>query len=283
MFRGAHLLLDGEPKIIRDDFAQGLSGADSEASFRANIGAALAELAAEIGPDIALRVLQGGRSTVIMRCRYTEDELSLSLARGITHYVILGAGLDSFAWRRADLTRGVQVIEIDSPSTQRWKRRRLRELGVNQPPNLTFLPLDFETQSLVDGLREARYPLEKPAFISWLGVTQYLTRDTVLATLKQVAALASGTEIAFTFILPEALLDANDRRIFPVITASMAAVGEPWISFFDPVELTSLLKNLGFVRITTFGGTAANDRYFSGRSDGLRVTGVEHVMRAQVQ
>ena len=217
-----------------------------------------------------------------MRCRHTEDELSSAFARGITHYVILGAGLDSFAWPRPDLAKAVQVIEIDNPATQEWKRRRLQALGINEPPNLTFLPIDFERQSPVDGLRKGGYPLEKPAFISWLGVTQYLTREAVLGTLKQLSRLTSGTELAFTFIVSDGLLDDRERRIQAIVAAPMAAIGEPWISFFDPVELMSSLKQFCFTRIRSFGGGEANERYFADRNDGLRVTGVELVMRAQV-
>jgi methyltransferase (TIGR00027 family) len=282
VYRAAHLVFDGEPKIIRDDFAMRFSGADTEASFQASMSAALADLAAKVGPELAPRMLEGGRSTIIMRCRYAEDQLSSALARGITHYVILGAGLDSFAWRRPELGRALQIIEIDNPTTQQWKRRRLEQLGIHKPSNLTFLPIDFERKSLIDGLREGGYPLEKPAFISWLGVTQYLTRNAVLGTLKQVSKLASGTELVFTFIVPERLLDDRERRILSIVKASMSAVGEPWISFFDPDELTSIVKDLGFSQIQSFGGHEANERYFSDRKDGLRVTGVELVMQAQV-
>jgi methyltransferase (TIGR00027 family) len=109
--------------------------------------------------------------------------------------VILGAGLDSFAWRHPDLAEGVEVYEIDHPASQEWKRRRLRELRIKRPPNLTFNPIDFEKQTLTDGLRETGFPLEKPAFFSWLGVTQYLKRSTALSTLKQVGTLGQGTEI----------------------------------------------------------------------------------------
>jgi methyltransferase (TIGR00027 family) len=281
--RAAHLLLDGEPKIFRDDFALQFSGADSEASFRQNINAMLAEVAAKAGPDAAQQSFRVARASMLMRSRYTEDALSLAIARGITHYVILGAGLDSFAWRRTDLATAIQVFEIDHPASQQWKQQRLRELGIGRPPNLTFLPIDFERETLVNGLREGGYPLDKPAFVSWLGVTQYLTREAVLSTLKEVAALARGTEISFTFIVPQALWVGDGQRMFPIAVASTAASGEPWISFFDPAELASQLKQLGFNRVVHFSPDDANDLYFSGRTDGLRIVAGEHVMRAQVE
>jgi methyltransferase (TIGR00027 family) len=281
--RAAHLLLDGEPKIFRDDLALRFSGADSEASFRKDINAMFAGAAAKAGPDAAQQSFRVARASMLMRSRYTEDALSLAMARGITRYVILGAGLDSFAWRRADLATNVQVFEIDHAASQQWKQQRVRELGIGHPPNLTFVPIDFEKQTLINGLREGGYPLEKPAFISWLGVTQYLTREAVLGTLKEVATLARGTEISFTFIVPQALWVGEGQRMFPLALASTAASGEPWISFFEPAELASELKKLGFNRIAHFSPTEANELYFSGRTDGLRIIAGEHVMRAQLE
>ena len=281
--RAAHLLLDGEPKIFNDELALRFSGSDSETSFRESINAMLAGVAAKAGPDAAQQSFRVARASMLMRSRYAEDALSLAMARGITRYVILGAGLDSFAWRRPDLADAVQVFEIDHPASQQWKKQRLRELGIGPPSNLTFLPIDFEKQTLVNGLREGGYPLDKPAFISWLGVTQYLTREAVLGALKEVATLARGTEISFTFIVPQALWVGEGQRMFPFALASTAASGEPWVSFFEPAELTSQLKELGFNRIAHFSPDDANDRYFSGRSDGLRIVAGEHVMRAQLE
>lgn len=219
---------------------------------------------------------------MVMRSRYTEDALSLAIGRGITRYVILGAGLDSFAFRRRDLTTAVQVFEIDHPASQQWKQQRLRELGIDRPSNLTFLPIDFEKQTLTDGIREGGYPLDQPAFFSWLGVTQYLTREVVLSTLKQIAALASGIEISFTFVVPPSLLAGDEQRMFAMNAAAAAARSEPWISFFEPAELASHLKELGFTRVEHFSPADANVRYFAGRGDGLRAPGVEHVMLAKV-
>jgi methyltransferase (TIGR00027 family) len=119
-----------------------------------------------------------------MRQRYTEDELDKALARGVGQYVILGAGLDSFIYRRPDLAAGLRVFEVDHPATQQWKRARLRELHLNLPSNLTFIPLDFEQQTLADGLRAGGHQPELPTFFSWLGVTQYLTEEAVFETLR---------------------------------------------------------------------------------------------------
>jgi methyltransferase (TIGR00027 family) len=280
--RAAHLLLDDDPKIFRDDFALRFGGCESEASLREDTRTGLAEIAAKVGPEIAQRVLQAGRAVMIMRSRYTEDALSQAIANGITRYVILGAGLDSFAWRHPQLASRVEVFEVDHPSSQRWKRRRLQELGIDEPPNLTFLPIDFEKQTLLDGLRDGGCPLDKPAFFSWLGVTQYLTRETVLDTFKQVATLGSGTEISFTFVVPQNLLARDDQRSLAMAAGAAAARGEPWLTFFEPDELTSQLQKLGLTRVEHFSPGEANIRYFAGRGDGLHVPGVEHVMLARV-
>jgi methyltransferase (TIGR00027 family) len=281
--RAAHLLLDDDPKIFRDDFALRFGGCESEASLRADTSTGLAEIAAKVGPEIAQRVLQAGRAVMIMRSRYTEDALSQAIANGITRYVILGAGLDSFAWRHPQLASRVEVVEVDHPSSQQWKRRRLQELGIDEPPNLKFLPIDFEKQTLLDGLSDGGYPLDKPAFFSWLGVTQYLTRETVLDTFKQVATLGSGTEISFTFVVPQNLLARGDQRSLAMAAAAAAARGEPWLTFFEPDELTRQLQELGLTRVEYLSPEEANIRYFAGRADGLHVPGVEHVMLARVE
>lgn len=281
--RAAHLLLDDDPKIFRDDFALRFGGCESEASLREDMSKGLAEIAAKVGPEIAQRVLQAGRSVMIMRTRYTEDALSRAIAHGITCYVILGAGLDSFAWRHSQLASHVEVVEVDRPSSQQWKRRRLQELGIAEPPNLKFLPIDFEKQTLLDGLRDGGYRLDKQAFFSWLGVTQYLTRETVLDTFRQMATLASGTEISFTFVVPQNLLARDDQRSLAMAAAAAAAGGEPWLTFFEPDELIRQLQELGLTRVEHFSPEEANIRYFAGRGDGLRVPGVEHVMRARVE
>jgi methyltransferase (TIGR00027 family) len=279
--RAAHLLLDADPKIFRDDFALRFSGSESEASLRDELDTMRAEAAAKIGPEAAENLFRSIRAIMICRGRYTEEALTRAIARGVRRYVILGAGLDSFAWRHPELVNDVEVFEIDHPANQEWKRRRLSELRINPPPNLIFLPIDFEKQTLTDRLRERGFRLEEPAFFSWLGVTQYLKRETVLAILKQVAALPHGTEISFTFLIPPALM--ADQQGFAIGAAMAAARGEPWLSFFEAAELTSRLKELGLAHVTHFTPEDANASYFAGRGDGLRAPDGEHLMLAQVE
>ncbi|ETW98877.1 MAG: hypothetical protein ETSY2_42030, partial [Candidatus Entotheonella gemina] len=214
--------------------------------------------------------------------RYTEDALDRAIERGVTQYVILGAGLDSFAYRRPDLANRLRIFEVDYPASQQWKQHRLRELHIELPPNLTFIPVDFETQTLANVLTAGGYDPEKPAFLSWLGVTQYLTEEAVFNTLQQIASLASGTEMIFTYVVPESLLNAEDQRFLAINKSGAAKRGEPWVSLFEPASLASRVRALGFTQIMHFSPEEANSRYFVGRTDGLCVPGLEHLMQARV-
>jgi methyltransferase (TIGR00027 family) len=282
MTRAAHLLLDHEPKVFVDSLALGLSGAETEATLKANLHAQHAELARRFPSDFAHALLRYLRALMTMRSRYVEDELSKAIQRGVTQYVILGAGLDSFAYRRRDLTDVVQVFEVDHPVSQRWKRARLDALGVDLPPNLTFVPIDFEKQPFGEVLRAEGYGVEKSGFFSWLGVTQYLTEEAIYHTLQTVASLAPGTEIIFEYTVPEALLDAEGQRVLAAFKARGAARGEPWLSLFEPTHLTTHVKELGFAEAIDFSSEAANALYFADRTDGLQVPSTTHIMRARV-
>jgi methyltransferase (TIGR00027 family) len=281
MMRAAHLLWDDEPKILRDDLALGLSGIGDEATLRAAVDAMLGELRQDFSPEFAQAVFRHFRAMAVLRGRYVEDELTRALARGIRQYVILGAGFDSFAYRRKDLTDVVQVFEVDHPVSQREKRARLRALRVELPANLRFVALDFEKQTLADSLRAGGYRAEEPAFFSWLGVTQYLTEAAVYRTLQEVASLAAETEVVFMYVVPAAMLDEENQRLLAVSTASSAGRGEPWLSFFAPAYLATRVKELGFAEVRDLGPPEANARYFAGRGDGLRVADIAHLMKAR--
>ncbi len=212
MMRAAHLLMDDAPKILRDELAIGLCGFESEMAFRAALEAYRAEVAQRFTPDFARFELSSLRAIMAVRNRYAEDELKTALQHGVTQYVLLGAGLDSFAYRRRDLSDVLRVFETDHPATQQWKRARLRELNVTLPDNLTFVPIDFEKQTLREALRAGGYRMEEPAFFSWLGVTQYLTQDATLGTLQEIALLAPGSEIVFEYSVPEEQLNGEERQ-----------------------------------------------------------------------
>lgn len=282
VFRAAHLALDDDPKVFNDPFALLFSGADGEVSLYDHANKILAMFTARLGAKVGPKVFRYLRALTIMRSRYAEDEFSSAMERGITRYVILGAGLDSFAYRHPDLAASVQVFEIDHPVTQSWKQQRLFELGIKQPSNLIFLPLDLNDQSLLDGFSAGGYTAQQPAFVSWLGVTQYLAEEAVFSLLQQVAFLAPGTEIVFTYIVPRHALDGENQRLFTIFTQSVSARGESWVTFFETARLTRRLQELGFTQIKNLRPEEANARYFAGRTDALSVPGLEHVMHARV-
>jgi methyltransferase (TIGR00027 family) len=282
MTRAAHVLWDSEPKILRDDLALGLSGIENEAALRAALEGLRAEIAQRTTPEFAQSLFRYVRAFMALRSRYVEDALGKAMERGVAQYVILGAGLDSFACRRRDVADVLRVFEVDHPATQQWKQARLHALGVELPPNLTFLPIDFEKQTLREGLRAGGYRLEEPGVFSWLGTTQYLTEDALFSTLRDVATLASGTEIIFEYEILDSLLDEENQRMVAVLKANAVALGEPWLSFFDPASLMARIRELGFTEVRDLGPEEANTRYFGGRTDGLCIANIGHLMKARV-
>jgi methyltransferase (TIGR00027 family) len=279
MTRASHLFLDDDPKIFQDPLALGLSGMENEAALRATLGEIHSEIARQSTPEFAKKFPKYNRANITLRQRYAEDELGKALERGVKQYVILGAGLDSFAYRRPDLVR---VFEVDHPSTQEWKRARLQELNVARPSNLTFVPVDFERQTLAAALRASGHRSELPTFFSWLGVTMYLTEAAIFETLRYVAALAPGSEIVFQYYLSESLLNEEGRHRLAMYKAVAAARGEPFVSFFEPTDLGSRVKELGFSQVEDLGPEDANARYFTGRTDGLCDGGLSHHIKARV-
>ena len=282
MLRAAHLLWDAPPKIFGDTLALQLSGCESEAVLRAQFDRFDALLAPRVGPEFtkALRRHSGG--SVVARSRYLEDEVEQAVKRGISQYVILGAGLDSLAYRRKDLANVLRVLEVDHPATQSWKRTRLKELGIELPPNLTLVPVDFEKQSLIEALLHSGYLMDLPAFFSWLGVIPYLKPGAIFGTLRTVAALALGTEIIFEYQVPREMLDEENQKYFDVMTSAGADRGELFHSFFEPAKLAESVRELGFAEISHFGPDDVQARYFADRTDALRPSALNHYMRARV-
>ena len=282
MVRAAHLLWDAPPKIFEDTLALQLSGCESEAGLRAQFDRLDAQLALRLGPDVSKTFRRHLGTSIVARSRYLEDEVEQAANRGVFQYVILGAGLDSFAYRRTDLAKIVRVFEVDHPASQAWKRGRLHELGIELPPNLTLVPVDFEKQSLTDSLRQSGYSIDAPAFFSWLGVVPYLTSDAIFDTLRTVAALAPGTEIIFEYVVPRKMFDEEGQKLFDLMMVATAGHGEPWRSFFEPDKLAEKVRELGFAEVSDFGPDDVQARYFAGRTDGLRPSAFGHYMRARV-
>src|SRR5262245_31842785 len=202
-----------------------------------------------------------------VRARLAEDVVERAVSAGMRQYAILGAGLDSFAYRRPDLLVRLRVFEIDHPASQAWKRQRLAELGVSLPANLVFAPVDFETQTLRDGLLSAGFDFAAGTVFSWIGVTMYLTLAAIEATLETVAACPPDSRIVLTYNLPLSALEGQGRAIGSRMSRSAGEVGEPWLSFFTPAEAEALLRRYGFGEVEHFGPAEAIRTYFAGRRD----------------
>jgi methyltransferase (TIGR00027 family) len=260
MRRAAHYLLDAEPKILADGFARALAGFSSDEEFLS---------AFESVPNAHI---PGLNLFFALRHRFAEDELAKAVTRGTTQYVILGAGLDSFAYRRPDLVRSLDVYEVDHPASQAWKRERVAALGIPVPPKLHYAPIDFERTSLTEGLVTAGLKRHEPTFFTWLGVTQYLTRETILRTLREVAALSTvESTLVLEFLAPPRTVNGEDAALFNASAEAVARLGEPWLSFFTPDDMSDALTQAGFRSVEHFGSAEALDRYLRGRTDGARL------------
>jgi methyltransferase (TIGR00027 family) len=282
MLRAVHLLWDDPPKVLEDTLALRLCGFENEAALGLAHEAATKLFAERAGLDFAQSAARYGRSHAVMSGRYVEDELEQAIKRGLSQYVILGAGLDSFAYRRSDLTNALHVFEVDHPASQASKQARLKDLHVELPPHLTFVPVDFEKQTLLEGLRKAGYRPQVPALFSWLAVTTYLTENAIFDTLRAISSLAMDTQIIFDYWIPVELLNEEDRPLHEAGLALAAASGEPWLSFFEPASLARQIRKLGFSEVWDFGPQEGNASYFAGRSDGVRLNSMLHLIRARV-
>jgi len=267
--RAFHFVCDGEPKILRDDLAMALAGFADEASLRGAMDEFKARLGTAMRKDKIETFVDRLRALVCLRARYAEDELADAVETGISQCVVLGAGLDSMAYRRQDLTNGLRVFELDHPASQAWKRKRLREIGVDIPSNLAFVPIDFARQTLRQSLRPPEFRWDVPTFFSWLGVTMYLAEATVISTLRDVAGMKKGSKIVFDYNDPPSDLSADLRRGGDALAAVVAKQREPFQSVFDPSALAVRLRELGFSAVHGLDAEEANRRYFVGRRDGL--------------
>jgi methyltransferase (TIGR00027 family) len=256
MLRAAHLLIDAEPKIFRDEWAE---------FFLDERRKEMAADPAAMGTDIT----RASRSTVNARAALTEAELDNFVGRGGTQYVVLGAGYDSVALRRTDLASTVVVLEVDHPSTQGDKRARLAAGGVNEPGNVRFVPIDFESQDVAIELVKAGWRRDQPTFFSWLGVTMYLSDAATFATLELVATCPAGSAISFQYSVAGSTVIASDLDIRDRASVGVAAQGEPWINFYQPDVLTSRLHAAGFDVVEDLRSAELTPRFFAGRTDGL--------------
>jgi methyltransferase (TIGR00027 family) len=234
--------------------------------------------------DAALRA-SPAYADVILRSRYTEDALKAAVAQGVTQYVLIGAGFDSFLCRRPDWAGGLAIYEVDHPATQGLKRECLRKCGVAESGSVHFVDADLSVETLASALARSPYDATQPTFFSWLGVTVYLTREANLATLRAIASCApAGSELVFTY-LDEAILLGADHpgaEAFRSLQSEVAAIGEAFLSGFDPATLKALLLGTGLLLTEDLGGDRVLARYDAEGACGLRPAGAGHIAHARL-
>jgi methyltransferase (TIGR00027 family) len=216
------------------------------------------------------------RAFMAVRSRYTEDQLAAAVALGVNQYVVLGAGLDTFAYRNP--FAALRVFEVDFPATQKGKRAMLAEAVIPVPESLTFVPLDFEHHTLAEGLAGAGFDAGKPAFFGWLGVVPYLTPDAFRATLAAIAKLPAQTAVSFDYAISPETLGPLGRKAFDRLADRVAAAGEPFQLFFTPETMDLELRRVGFQRIEQLDYERLNELYFKDRADGLKLSAVRLAM-----
>jgi methyltransferase (TIGR00027 family) len=256
LWRALHVEVDPPPHVFEDEVGLKLAAPDDGWRSRG---------------DMDPQFTRPFRASIVARARYIEDLIVEQAGRGLSQYVILGAGLDSFAQRRPEIASHLRVFEIDQPGPQEWKRQRLIELGFGLPDWLRFVPVDFEAGgSWRDGLVTAGFDDRKPAIVVSTGVSMYLTKDANAVALRQVAALAPGSTLAMTFLLPLELADPEIRPRLEMAEKGARASGTPFLSLFSPTEILTLAREAGFGRVQHVSATTLTQRYFAGRTDGLR-------------
>lgn len=266
LWRAMHLQVDPPPHVVEDEIGLQLAAPGDDWRDR---------------PDMDPQATSGFRAAIVARARFIEDLIAEQADRGVTQYVILGAGLDTFAQRKPELASRLRIFEVDQPGTQAWKRHRLVELGYGIPDWLHLVPVDFEAgASWSEQLSTAGFDPARQAVIISTGVTMYLTKDATAATLRQIAGLAPGSTLAMTFLLPTELVDEADRPGLQASQEGARASGTPFISFYTPQEMLALAREAGFKDARHVPGTSLAERYFADRTDGLRPSSGENLLLA---
>lgn len=256
LWRALHVEADAPPHVLGDTIGLQLLAPDEGWRNRG---------------DMDPQFTRAFRASIVARARFIEDLVVEQAAQGLTQYVILGAGLDSFAQRRPEIASRLNVFEIDQPAPQAWKRQRLLELGFGVPDWLRFVPVDFEAgEAWRKRLVAAGFDDGKPAVVVSTGVSMYLTRDANAAALREVAALAAGSTLAMTFLLPLEMADPDVRPGLEMAEKGARASGTPFVSFFTPPQMLALARESGFTAARHVSAADLALRYFANRTDGLR-------------
>lgn len=259
--RAAHQVLDGEPKLLYDPVILHLLGPAFEEQLRQNPSRF------QTPGSIGLR------SHVLLRSRFAEDCLASAYRQGVRQYILLGAGLDTYAWRQAPGLEELRIFEMDHPATQEQKRQMLHRAGLKTPDNLFFTPIDFEHTTIAEALHEQPFDPTRPCFISWLGVMVYLSMEAIDAVFDWMISLPAGSEMVLTF---------TQKREHNPLSDRAAELGEPWQTFFSPEELKKKLISRGFSYVQTLDPEDAWRNYYSGRADKLpppRHASITHIKK----
>jgi len=266
LWRALHVEVDAPPHVLEDQV--GLRIVAPDAGWRSR-------------PDMDPNFSRSFRASIVGRARFIEDLVIEQAAEGVNQYVMLGAGLDTFAQRRSELASRLTIFEVDQPGPQAWKQKRLRELGLGIVSWLRFVPVDFETESWWQQLLAAGFDANRPAIVASTGVSLYLTREANFATMRQIATLAPGSTLAMSYLLPIELAEPQERAGFEAAKRGAVASGTPFLSFFTQDDILALAREAGFREARTVSAADLIDRYFAGRTDSLRPGSSEEFLVAK--
>lgn len=268
LWRAMHVQMDAQPHVLEDEIGIKLVAPDEGWRNR---------------PDMHPQGTAPFRASIVARARFIEDLVAEQASHGVNQYVMLGAGLDAFAQRRPEVASKLQVFEIDKPDTQAWKSQRLTELGFPIPKWLHFVPVDFESgASWWDQLIAAGFDAKKPAVVTSIGISMYLTQEAIKDTLKKMTRLAPGSKFIMTFMLPLDLVAPEDRIGYERSLKGAQASGTPFISFFSPEEMLALAQSIGFKKVEHQSTANMISRYFADRADGLKPSTGEEFLIATI-
>lgn len=255
LWRALHVRVDAPPHVFEDEVGLQLVAPDADWPDR---------------PDMSA-FTKPFRAAILARARFIEDLVEEQVARGVGQYVLLGAGLDTFAQRRPEFASRLRIFELDQPEPREWKRARLLATGLGIADNLRLVPVDFEAgDDWVARLAEAGFDTSRSAVVTSTGVSMYLTRDAIVDTMRRIARFASGSTFVMSFLCPIEMLDPDIRVGVERAAEGARASGTPWISFFEPDQILALAREAGFAKVQHVSAAALAERYFAARTDGLR-------------
>jgi methyltransferase (TIGR00027 family) len=267
LWRAMHVQVDPPPHVFEDEIGLKLAALDEGWRNRQ-----------DMNPQWTRRF----RAAIVARARFVEDLVTEQASCGVGQYVILGAGLDTFAQRRPEIASRLRVFEVDRPGPQEWKHQRLIDLGYGVPSFLHLVPVDFEAGAAWwERLVSASFDTSQPAVVASTGVSMYLTKDATAATLRQITALSPGSTLVMTFMLPIDLIEPEDRSAFEWAQKGAAASGTPFATQFTPADMLALAHDAGFKNAQHVSGTTLAQCDFSGRTDGLRPSSGEDFLVAR--